>query len=97
MEFYLRKNYYKAGSLIANSCLAASLLENHPKDVQNAIFVYGYSVGAAFQLIDDILDFESSSGVLGKPVLNDIKSGVATAPVLFAQEQYPQLNDAIRR
>ena len=49
------------------------------------------------QFIDDVLDFTSSSGELGKPNLNDIKSGVVTAPVLYAAEQHPELIDMIQR
>ena len=49
------------------------------------------------QFIDDVLDFTSGSTELGKPNLNDIKSGVVTAPVLFAAEEHPELNDMIQR
>lgn len=49
------------------------------------------------QFIDDVLDFTSSSGQLGKPSLNDVKSGVITAPVLYAAEQHPELKDMIQR
>ena len=49
------------------------------------------------QFIDDVLDFTSSSGELGKPNLNDIKSGVVTAPVLYAAEEHPELIDMIQR
>lgn len=38
------------------------------------------------QLVDDVLDFEQSSETLGKPALNDLKQGIATAPVLFAAQ-----------
>lgn len=47
--------------------------------------------------MDDILDFTSSSKVMGKPALNDLKSGLATAPVLFAAEEYPELTPLIQR
>ena len=53
--------------------------------------------GVAFQLIDDMLDFQGSSASLGKPALNDIRSGLATAPVLFAAEQFPALLPLIER
>lgn len=44
----------------------------------------GKSLGMAFQLIDDLLDLTSSKDVLGKPVVNDLKEGKMTLPVLFA-------------
>ena len=62
-----------------------------------AAFVYGRGVGAAFQLVDDVLDFEASQLELGKPILNDLKQGLATAPVLFAQQEYPALSEMIHR
>ena len=112
---YLRKNYYKTGSLMANSCKASCLLngENYiigggsgrvsggdgdtTTTVSDAAFVYGRGVGAAFQLIDDILDFEASQAELGKPILNDLKQGLATAPVLFASQQHPNLSEMMMR
>ena len=113
-DIYLRKNYYKTGSLMANSCKAACLLNetgnNGLQYYQNnansselaqqraqAAFVYGRGVGAAFQLVDDVLDFEASQLELGKPILNDLKQGLATAPVLFAQQEYPALSEMIHR
>ena len=52
---------------------------------------------AMLQFVDDIMDFTSSSKVMGKPALNDLKSGLATAPVLFAAEEYPELSLLIQR
>ena len=43
------------------------------------------------------MDFTSTSLVMGKPALNDLKSGLATAPVLYAAEEFPQLSPLIRR
>lgn len=50
-------------------------------------FEYGRNVGIAFQLVDDLLDFISSSDAMGKPTAADLKLGLATAPVLFACEK----------
>lgn len=49
------------------------------------------------QFVDDVMDFTSSSAVMGKPALNDLKSGLATAPVIFAAEEYPELSPLILR
>jgi len=58
---------------------------------------YGQNIGIAFQLVDDWLDFVSSADQLGKPSAADLSLGLATAPVLFASEQFPQLHDLILR
>jgi geranylgeranyl pyrophosphate synthase len=43
------------------------------------------------QFVDDVLDFTGSTLQLGKPALNDLRSGLATAPVLYAAEEHPQV------
>lgn len=47
--------------------------------------------------MDDVLDLTASASILGKPALNDLKSGLATAPVLFAAEEQPALKPLIAR
>ncbi|CAM9260835.1 unnamed protein product [Ectocarpus sp. 12 AP-2014] len=96
-EYYVRKNYYKTGSLMANSCKASAVLGQHDLEVQEVAFEYGKRVGLAFQLVDDILDFEGNAFTLGKPALNDLRQGLATAPVLLAAEQQPGLAKLISR
>jgi hypothetical protein len=49
------------------------------------------------QFVDDVLDFTGSTMQLGKPALNDLRSGLATAPVLFAAEEHPELQPLILR
>ncbi|KAL9190884.1 hypothetical protein ACHAXT_000590 [Thalassiosira profunda] len=100
IEGYLRKNFYKTASLMANSCKSAALLGggNVSPEVVNAAYIYGKHVGVAFQLIDDALDFEGSAASLGKPALADLNAGLSTAPVLFAAECHgPELIPAMAR
>jgi hexaprenyl-diphosphate synthase len=49
------------------------------------------------KLVDDMLDFTISSKEFGKPVGADLKLGLATAPVLYAWEEYPELGPLIER
>ena len=51
----------------------------------------------AFQLVDDALDFEVSAALLGKPAMANMKLGIATAPVLFAQREFPELRKLVER
>jgi len=48
-------------------------------------------------VVDDILDFTSSTETLGKPAGSDLRQGNLTAPVLYALEEYPQLASLIER
>mmetsp|Transcript_10166 Transcript_10166/g.32295 ORF Transcript_10166/g.32295 Transcript_10166/m.32295 type:complete len:370 (+) Transcript_10166:70-1179(+) len=79
LEAYLQKTFYKTGSLMANACRAAALLEDETQANCDAAFAYGRHVGLAFQLVDDILDFEASDLELGKPALADLQMGLVTA------------------
>ncbi|HXG92982.1 MAG TPA: polyprenyl synthetase family protein [Blastocatellia bacterium] len=54
---------------------------------RRALARYGLSVGIAFQLIDDVLDFVSTEAVLGKPVMNDLREGKLTLPLIYLMEE----------
>lgn len=96
---YLRKSYYKTASLICNSCSSSALLagHNYESSIANACERYGYHLGLAYQLVDDILDFTGSSDVLGKPAMADVNLGLATAPILYAAKSKPELKSLIKR
>ncbi|MBN3908514.1 MAG: solanesyl diphosphate synthase [Nostoc sp. NMS1] len=97
IETYLQKSYYKTASLIANSSKAAGLLSEVSRETVEHLYSYGRHFGIAFQIVDDILDFTSTTDTLGKPVGSDLKSGNLTAPVLFALAQKPSLEVLIDR
>ncbi|KAJ3080350.1 coq1 putative hexaprenyl diphosphate synthase [Rhizoclosmatium hyalinum] len=96
-EYYLTKTYMKTASLIANSCRASAVLGGCNEVVAEAVYHYGKSLGLAFQVVDDMLDFTVTADEMGKPVNADIKLGIATAPVLYAAEEFPELDQAIER
>lgn len=89
-ETYMAKTFFKTASLMANSCRAVTMLAGHSQASADAAYAYGEHLGIAFQLVDDMLDFTSTSSALGKPVLNDLQQGHATAPVLFALDSFPE-------
>ncbi|BAY79012.1 polyprenyl synthetase (plasmid) [Nostoc linckia NIES-25] len=97
IETYLQKSYYKTASLIANSSKAAALLSEVSRETVEHMYSYGRHLGIAFQIVDDILDFTSTTDTLGKPVASDLKSGHLTAPVLFALAEKPYLEVLIER
>jgi len=94
---YVTKSYYKTASLIANSTKSAAILGGHSERVIEVAYEYGKNLGLAFQVVDDLLDFEGTSDAMGKPTLADINSGLATAPVLYAAEQFAEVQPLIDR
>lgn len=96
-EHYLSKSFNKTASLMAYSCRANAVLAGVEEHLVEGAFQYGRNIGIAFQLVDDLLDFIVSADQLGKPAAADLKLGLATAPVLFAAEKFPELNDLIDR
>jgi all-trans-nonaprenyl-diphosphate synthase len=97
IETYLKKSYYKTASLIANSAKAAGLLSEVSPETADHLYNYGRHLGLAFQIVDDILDFTSTTDTLGKPAGSDLQSGNLTAPVLFALQEKPYLEVLIER
>ena len=97
IDAYLDKSYYKTASLMANSSKASAVLSDATPEVIENLYHYGRNLGLAFQIVDDILDFTTSTEVLGKPAGSDLASGNLTAPVLYALEQRPYLKILIER
>ncbi|KAJ3010411.1 coq1 putative hexaprenyl diphosphate synthase, partial [Thoreauomyces humboldtii] len=96
-EYYMEKTYLKTASLIAKSARATAVLGGAEPTVCDAAYAYGKNLGLAFQLVDDLLDLTSSADAFGKPVNADLKLGLATAPVLYAAEEYDALHPLIER
>ena len=68
----------KTGALIAFSCEAGAILANRDAEFRRALREFGYDVGLAFQVIDDVLDVVGDEATLGKTVGKDAASGKAT-------------------
>lgn len=96
-EYYIHKTYLKTASLMSKSCRAAAVLSGVQDHVVEASYMYGRNLGLCFQIVDDMLDYTVSESQLGKPAGADLQLGLATAPVLYAWEQFPELGSMIRR
>jgi octaprenyl-diphosphate synthase len=83
----------KTAALFGACCRIPGYLIDAPESTASALFDYGFNLGICFQLIDDLLDFTSSTEVLGKPALSDLKEGKLTLPLLLVM---PQATDAER-
>lgn len=97
LSYYMTKTFYKTASLLANSCRSAAILGGHSQKLQDISYEYGKHVGLAFQIIDDILDFEGDSKIMGKPQAWDLSHGIVTSPVIFAIQARPELAARIER
>merc|ERR1711865_684583 len=80
------ESYLKTASLICYACRSTALLGGHAygSTVATACEEFGFHLGLAFQIQDDILDFTAAESVLGKPALADMDLGLSTAPILYA-------------
>jgi all-trans-nonaprenyl-diphosphate synthase len=94
---YLAKSFYKTASLMAGSAKAAGVLSGLAAPQCDSLYEFGRHFGISFQIVDDVLDFTSSTEVLGKPAGSDLREGHLTAPVLYALEEYPHLRGYIER
>jgi heptaprenyl diphosphate synthase len=88
-EHYLRVISGKTASLISTSCRYGALLSGVDPDGVEASAGYGWNVGMAFQLSDDILDITSDTEESGKTPGTDLREGVRTLPLLHALDQDP--------
>ena len=77
-EIVRRKTAY----LFAGSAKIGGMLGPTTVAQQDALWEYGFNIGMAFQLVDDLLDFTGEQGALGKPVGGDLREGKMTLPVI---------------
>lgn len=87
-ENYFERIYAKTASMFELAAAAPVYLSDKDEDVCEAMRTYGYEIGMAFQIVDDILDFTSDSQELGKPVASDLRQGLITLPALYYFENY---------
>ncbi|SDM77389.1 heptaprenyl diphosphate synthase [Fictibacillus solisalsi] len=94
---YLRRIKRKTALLIAISCQLGAIASNASIELQQRLYRFGYSVGMAYQITDDILDFTGTEKELGKPAGGDLRQGNITLPVFYAMQQLPGLKGKIGR
>ncbi|PPE69054.1 octaprenyl diphosphate synthase [Caldimonas thermodepolymerans] len=95
---YLKVIRYKTAKLFEASARLGAVLADAPAAVEEACADYGRSLGTAFQLIDDALDYEGSTATLGKNVGDDLREGKPTLPLLIAIERgTPEQRELVRK
>jgi geranylgeranyl diphosphate synthase type II len=83
-------HYHKTAALIETSLVIGALLAEAKKEDLEHIREFGKGIGLVFQIVDDILDIESSTEKLGKDVGSDVKNGKATYPAILGLEASKQ-------
>ena len=87
VDDYLRVIRFKTAKLFEASARVGAVLAEAGENVEESCAAYGRSLGTAFQLIDDLLDYEGATEQLGKNVGDDLREGKPTLPLLLAMER----------
>ncbi len=83
---YLRVIRYKTAKLFEAAGRLGAIVNNSPRDIEDALGNYGMHLGTAFQIIDDVLDYSGDTDLIGKNVGDDLAEGKPTLPLLFAMK-----------
>ncbi|MBT3229567.1 MAG: polyprenyl synthetase family protein [Candidatus Marinimicrobia bacterium] len=77
----------KTASLLATGCKLGAMTTSNDKKVWDALYEYGRNFGIAFQIKDDLFDFEGRASSVGKPIGLDVKHNMVTLPIIHALQQ----------
>lgn len=86
---YYQRIYAKTASLFCAATEGAAILAGFSEDDVKRLRDYGYYLGMAFQIMDDVLDFTSDEATLGKPAGSDLLQGTLTLPFFYYLRQQP--------
>jgi octaprenyl-diphosphate synthase len=86
VDDYLRVIRYKTAKLFEASARLGAVIAQVPYESEEASAAIGGALGTAFQLVDDLLDYEGKTEDLGKNVGDDLREGKATLPLLAAMQ-----------
>ncbi|WP_100656255.1 octaprenyl diphosphate synthase [Alteromonas flava] len=81
---YMDVIYSKTARLFEAATQLAAVLTDQPESIESAMQNYGKYLGTAFQLIDDVLDYDADAATMGKNVGDDLAEGKPTLPLLYA-------------
>jgi geranylgeranyl pyrophosphate synthase len=89
-EAYYRRIHAKTASMFELATGAAALLSPVNDEFGERLCHYGYDIGMAFQIVDDVLDFTGEQATVGKPVASDLRQGLVTLPTLCYMDVNPE-------
>lgn len=84
---YLRVIRSKTAKLFEASARLAAILSHSTPEVEDACAAYGQALGTAFQVIDDVLDYDGDAAEMGKNLGDDLREGKATLPLIAAMQR----------
>lgn len=90
---YLKRIKRKTALLISVSCELGAIVSGASPNIAGHLRTFGYNVGMAFQITDDILDYVGTEQELGKPAGSDLKQGNITLPALYALHHSERRNE----
>ena len=93
---YIDRIAGKTASLFTLATEAGAILSHAPQSSVEVLREYGYNLGIAFQIVDDILDFISTEEEMGKPIGSDLEQGTLTLPAMLILKRYPGDNPVKR-
>ncbi len=82
-DVYMDITRRKTAELFAAACSIPALFQPSTLHLTDTLAGFGRNLGLCFQLIDDVLDYTSSRGELGKPVMADLREGRVTLPMIL--------------
>ncbi|MCL2706637.1 MAG: polyprenyl synthetase family protein [Dehalococcoidia bacterium] len=91
-EQYIERVAAKTAALFTLSTVSGGILSHAPENSVRILHDYGYNLGIAFQIVDDILDFVGNAKDVGKPVGADLAQGTVTLPAQKLLQRYPKDN-----
>jgi len=86
---YENRIYAKTASMFVLATGAAAILSPVEESIVEKAHSFGYEMGMAFQIVDDVLDFTGEQGTIGKPVASDLRQGLVTLPTLLYLDMHP--------
>ncbi len=92
---YYQRIYAKTASLFEMASLAATMVATEDEEMRVSMKIFGYEVGMAFQIVDDILDFTGEEAAVGKPIGSDLLNGLVTLPAIYFAESNPNDEDVL--
>ncbi len=92
---YNKRIYAKTASLFEMTSRAAAMVSPVDKTVIESMRDFGYQIGMAFQIVDDILDFNGEQVAVGKPLGSDLHNGLVTLPAIYYAETNPNDPDIL--